>query len=69
MAIVRVEADPTEPAQVLLRVTTVDDVTQGGAPPPGGAFADADAALAYLRTWLDCWLADPARRRGDAPVT
>jgi hypothetical protein len=57
LAIVRVELEETDASRVLLRVTTVDDVTRREPMPEGEPFADVEAALAYLRSWLDSWLA------------
>jgi hypothetical protein len=56
MAIVRVELEGTDARRVLLRITTVDDVTSRERVPDGEPFADVDAAFAYARAWLDRWL-------------
>jgi hypothetical protein len=57
MAIVRVELEGGDPSRVLLRITTVDDVTSRERVPDGEPFADVDAAFAYARAWLERWLA------------
>jgi hypothetical protein len=56
MAIVRVEMEGTDRRRVLLRITTVDDVTSGERVPDGEPFASVDAAFAYARAWLERWL-------------
>jgi hypothetical protein len=58
MAIVRVELEDAAERR-LIRVTTVDDVTARAPVGPGAPFADSDAALAYLRGWLERWLEEP----------
>lgn len=60
LAIVRVEAEIATPAKLLIRVSTVDDVIQRDGTPAGEPFGDVDAAIAYLREWLQAWAA--ARR-------
>jgi hypothetical protein len=58
MAIVRVELEGSDAGRVLLRITTVDDVTIRERPPDGEPFADVEAAFTYVRAWLNRWLAE-----------
>jgi len=55
LAIVRVEAEIAAPAKLLIRISTVDDVTQRDGTPAGEPFGDVDAAIAHLRGWLEAW--------------
>jgi hypothetical protein len=56
MAIVRVECEIAEPLRLLLRVTTVDDVTARTTAPEAAPFDDVDAVLEHLRRWLEQWV-------------
>ena len=58
MAIVRVEVEDAA-GRILIRVITVDDVTERAALDAGAPFADPEAAVAHLRDWLRRWLAEP----------
>lgn len=59
IATVTVEVEAARPGTLLLRIRTEDD-TQRETPAAdrlGEPFHDVDAAMAYLRAWLDRWIA------------
>ena len=55
MAILSIEVEEIHPDRVLIRVRTVDDVTEK-TEPAVRAFASTETALAYLGDWLERWV-------------
>jgi hypothetical protein len=63
MAIIRIEIGD-DAGRLLIRITTVEDITEREPAGRGAPFADPQAALEYLGAWLEQWIAPDVRRDG-----